>query len=271
LAHVALRRQCIAALSRTASLDSARRAPHHGLMNWQPRYGIDAPTVVRNLLIVCLVCVVVTIAVPRIGMLAPLGPLLPSFRGGAIGSGFAAVSMLVSSLWLKHLVRDAMLRSRRWRGDERVLDVGCGRGLFAIGAALRVPQGVVVGLDRWQAVDLSGNDAEAIRANAEAAGVGERVMVETGDARALPFPDASFDVVGSMTVIHNIPGATGRAEAVAEIWRVTRPGGQILIYDIRHARKYARQLRELGAVDLRMSWPILLWGMFGRRFSAVKA
>ena len=73
-----------------------------------------------------------------------------------------------------------------------------------------------------------------------------------------------------MTAIHNIPDVDGRAAAIAEIWRVTRPGGQVLIFDIRHARRYLRQLRALGAGDVRMHGPILLWGPIGWRFSVRK-
>ena len=177
--------------------------------------------------------------------------------------------MIASSKWLKQRVARALLDSRNWRGDESVLDVGCGRGLVAIAAARRVPRGKVTGIDIWQEVDLDGNSPEAIRANAEAAGVAARLAVDTGDARALPYPDASFDVVASMTAIHNIPDAGGRRAAIAEAWRVTRPGGQILIFDIRHARKYAAQLRDLGA-EVKLDGPILLWGPIGWRFSAIK-
>jgi ubiquinone/menaquinone biosynthesis C-methylase UbiE len=73
-----------------------------------------------------------------------------------------------------------------------------------------------------------------------------------------------------MTVIHNIPGSDGRAAAVAEAWRVTRPGGEILMFDIRHARGYAAQLRRLGATNVKLTGPILLWGPVGWRFSATK-
>jgi ubiquinone/menaquinone biosynthesis C-methylase UbiE len=73
-----------------------------------------------------------------------------------------------------------------------------------------------------------------------------------------------------MTAIHNIPDTAGRTAAIAECWRVTKPGGQILIFDIRHGRKYARQLRSLGATDVQMTGPILLWGPIGWRFSASK-
>src|SRR5438552_9399431 len=53
--------------------------------------------------------------------------------------------MLWGSLHGKRLVRDWMLRRIPWRGDERVLDVGCGRGLMMIGAAERLTTGRAVG------------------------------------------------------------------------------------------------------------------------------
>ena len=63
-----------------------------------------------------------------------------------------------------------------------------------------------------------------------------------------------------MTALHNIPTADGRLKAVSELWRVLRPGGQILIFDIRHARTYLKHLRDLGAISTNVAGPILLWG-----------
>ena len=238
-------------------------------------YGIDAPTVVRNLAgigVLLLIASAVTAVLLRLQIVAPsqLTRIL-SVNGliTAIICLIMAFWMIASSKWLKQRVARALLDSRAWRGDEVVLDVGCGRGLVAVAAARRVPRGKVTGVDIWQEVDLGGNSPEAIRANAEAAGVSDRLSVDTGDARSLPYPDARFDVVASMTAIHNIPGAEGRRAAIAEAWRVTRPGGQILIFDIRHARTYAAQLRALGA-EVKLTGPILLWGPIGWRFSAVK-
>jgi arsenite methyltransferase len=238
-------------------------------------YGIDAPTVVRNLAGVGLLLLIAsagTAALLRLQIVAP-SPLtrILSMNGlvTAMICLIMACWMVASSKWLKQKVARALLDSRDWRGDEDVLDIGCGRGLIAVAAARRVPRGKVTGVDIWQEVDLGGNSPEAIRANAEAAGVADRLAVDTGDARALPYPDAGFDVVASMTALHNIPGAEGRRAAIAEAWRVTRPGGQILIFDIRHARSYAAQLRALGA-EVKLTGPILLWGPIGWRFSAVK-
>jgi SAM-dependent methyltransferase len=245
------------------------------MMQARENYGIDAPTVVRNLAGIGLLLLIVSAATAlllRLRIVA-LSQLTLILRNNGLSIGIVclimAFWMIASSKWLKQRVARALLDSRAWRGDENVLDIGCGRGLVAVAAARRVPNGKVTGVDIWQEVDLGGNSPEAIRANAEAAEVGGRLSVDTGDARSLPYPDASFDVVASMTAIHNIPGAEGRRAAIAEAWRVTRPGGQILIFDIRHARTYAAQLRALGA-DVILKGPIVLWGPIGWRFSAVK-
>jgi len=229
-------------------------------------YGIDAPTVVRTLGAGGIALIVVGLIAGRIPAVAPLMPMLV---GTGIGMTLGAAWMLVSSLWLKRIVMRHLLDTRRWQGDEQVLDIGSGRGLVAIGAARRVPRGMVHALDIWQQADLSGNTPAALLANGRAAGVAERLAVDTGDARRMPYPDATFDVVASMTAIHNIPDAAGRTTAIAEAWRVTRPGGQLLIFDIRHARTYAAQLRALGA-EVRLTGPIVLWGPIGWRFSATK-
>lgn len=230
-------------------------------------YGIDAPTVVRNLGLGGPGLIGISVGMRALHILPTLAP---TALGTGIGMSVGACWMMTSSLWLKQRVRDSLLTMRRWRGDEVVLDVGCGRGLVAMGAARRVPDGSVKGIDLWQDVDLSANTPAAFLANAEAAGVAGRVSVDTGDARALPYSDASFDVIGSMTAIHNIPDAAGRAAAIAEMWRVLKPGGQMLIFDIRHARTYLKQLRALGAVDTKLVGPILLWGPIGWRFAATK-
>lgn len=234
-------------------------------------YGIDAPGVVRNFAIIAVVLLSVTGFAYVHGSPDWLAPLLPSIRlTGLICVGMMSW-MIASSLWFKQIVMRRMLDEHVWRGDEQVLDVGCGRGLVAIGAARRLgPGGSVHGLDLWQARDLSDNNPATATANAKAAGIADRLVIDTGDMRQMPYADGQFDVIASMTAIHNIDDKPGRAQAIAEIWRVTKPGGQILIYDIRHAGAYADQFKTLGAVDVRMSGPILLWGVFGRRFSVMK-
>src|SRR3954468_16529954 len=77
---------------------------------------------------------------------------------------FAGLACGVTGLWMLWYSAAGKVRSRerrldmiRWRGDERVLDVGCGRGLFLIGAAKRLKNGGrAIGIDLWRAGDLTG-------------------------------------------------------------------------------------------------------------------
>src|SRR5262249_11825780 len=123
-----------------------------------------------------------------------------------------AVLMTLSSKWGKIWQRERILARVSWRGDERVLDAGCGRGLLLCAAAQRVPRGRAVGVDLWQARDQSGNRPGATAKNAQAEGV--RVEITSGDLRALPFCDGCFDVIVSSLVVHNIPSDDGRAAAL---------------------------------------------------------
>jgi ubiquinone/menaquinone biosynthesis C-methylase UbiE len=129
------------------------------------------------------------------------------------------------------------------KGNEQLLDLGCGRGSVLIAAARRLPAGCAIGADLWHGKDQSGNSREATLANAAAAGVADRVEVHTADMTALPFADGSFDIVTSALAIHNIPSAEGRYCAVDEAIRVLRPGGQLLVADFWWmARKYAAHI-----------------------------
>ncbi len=106
-------------------------------------------------------------------------------------------------------------------GSERALDSGCGAGALAFALAPHV--GTVVG------VDLS---ADLIAAGNAVAPANCELMV--GDATKLPFEYGSFDIVGCLRVLHHVR----RPELiVAELARVTRPGGRILLVD------------QLGSVD----------------------
>ena len=100
-------------------------------------------------------------------------------------------------------------------GDERALDVGAGAGALAFALAPRVREVVAVELD----------EELAARARADAPA---NVEVLVADGEHLPFERASFDVAGTLRTLHHTP----RPELlVAELARVTRPGGTILVVD----------------------------------------
>ena len=204
------------------------------------RYGIDAPAVVLSLLAAAAADVVMW-----------------SWRawslGPAFGCGLTGLAMLWSSAVGKVRQRETLIDGVALRGDERVLDVGCGRGLILTAAARRLTTGCAVGIDVWQWKDQTGNDPRGTRGNAEREGVADRVAVQSADMRALPFRDATFDVVVSSLAIHNVPSTAGREQALREIARVLKPGGRVALQDIGRTAEYARVLKACGLHDVRRS------------------
>lgn len=106
-----------------------------------------------------------------------------------------------------------------WPAGGRVLDVGCGAGYLWEHVAATAPSGIELSL-----VDLSaGMVAEAVE-RATRTGCFARVDGRVGDARALPFEDASFDVAVSTYALYHVPEPQ---LAVAQLARVVRPDGVV--------------------------------------------
>jgi len=220
-------------------MDRPRRKGH---------YGIDAPLVPLLMALGVLLCV---------GM-----AVFGHFQGWWTSTVILALVLalfLHASMRGKFVVWRRILGGQTWRGDEQVLDLGCGRGAVLTMVATCVPRGRVTGIDIWSSQDQSGNGPQVAAANAAAEGVAERVELQTADMRELPFADASFDVVVSSMAIHNIGSAGGRDTAIDQAWRVLRPGGRLLIVDIQHARRYQARLRTLGAEAGRRGLGWRLW------------
>jgi SAM-dependent methyltransferase len=157
----------------------------------------------------------------------------------------------------KFQVWDKIIDDLRLSGHERVLDIGCGRGAVLVAVAKRLKTGRVTGIDLWSTHDQSGNSPDMTLRNALLEGVSDLIDIETGDMRALPFRDQTFDVVVSSLAIHNISSNADRAQAVAEAWRVLKVGGRLVIADIRATARYASTLRALGAAGVtrrRLGW-----------------
>ena len=138
-----------------------------------------------------------------------------------------------------HGHHESVLRSHRWRTAAnsaayllphlhpglQLLDVGCGPGTITIDLAARVAPGDVIG------IDAAGSPLEAARVDAAAADVGN-VTFQVADAMALPFEDASFDVVHAHQVLQHVPDPVGM---LREMRRVCRPGGLIAARDSDYA------------------------------------
>lgn len=209
-------------------------------------YGLDAPDVIKNLIIGG--CAVLLVRISAFYGI-PLSQKLMSLYS-ACGNLWVAGSllstaalMIFSSRLGKRWQRDKLLDQIVWRGDEHVLDVGCGRGLLMIGAAKRLNTGKVVGIDIWSR-DLSGNTKEAALVNAQLEGVSCSLEIHDADVRKLPFSDHSFDIVMSNLVIHNIVNTREREKAIKEMVRVLKPGGTLIIQDFQYTKKYQEILQQ---------------------------
>lgn len=210
-------------------------------------YGIDAPDVIRNFYFFGIALIIGGWFIPPF-----------SFFGFQI-TWFGLVLMLQGVIWVtistlmilyakkgKFKHRDRMLNMINWCGNEIVLDVGTGRGLLMIGAAKRLTTGKSIGIDIWNAEDLSGNKQENTLRNICVEGVEEKVELKSEDVREMSFADNTFDVVLSNLCIHNLYQPEQREQACREIARVLKSGGTALISDFRHTEQYAEILNASG-------------------------
>ena len=155
--------------------------------NHRPNYGLDAPRAVRNLFIVAALGIISLIT--RLLGVWSRHDLIAVIARPLIGAGLSCGAM---GLWMVYDSKIGKVREREdyldkivWRGDERVLDVGCGLGLFLIGAAKRLKTGRAVGIDLWQAEDLSGNTPAGTLNNATIANLAARAAGPCNDQSRL--------------------------------------------------------------------------------------
>ena len=167
--------------------------------------------------------------------------------------------MLWGSLAGKFRLRNKMLNNLKLQGNEKVLDVGCGAGLMLIGAAKRLTKGKVIGIDIWQTDEQSENSLEKTRQNVKIEKVEKNVEIKTADAKSLPFPNDSFDIIVSSWALHNLYEPEEREKSLREIIRVLKKGGKIALADIRHGQEYAEFFAKNGLQNIEISRPYFLF------------
>lgn len=148
--------------------------------------------------------------------------------------------------------------NRRERG--RALDIGSGPGQIVVKLARS--------LTRWKfvAVDRSSHMIAEAAANLAAAGpeLAGRVEFQVADANALPFPNATFDLVTCNSVLHHMAEPE---RLLSEIARVAKPRGAILLRDLRrpnrlaygwhvrrHGRRYSGKMKQLYEASVRAAY-----------------
>jgi arsenite methyltransferase len=214
----------------------------------KPDYGVDAPYVLRNLFLGGIACLLLGFYGPRHIHLGKVDFLpKPTLLGTGTLLVLEGLLFLFYVKFGKFHHRDRILSLYQWRGDEQVLDVGCGRGLLLAGAAkLLRGAGKATGIDIWSNQDMGGNSEAATRRNLELEGISDPCTLLEMPAQDMTFPDASFDVVLSNLCLHNIYDRELRQRAVQQIARVLKPGGIAILSDYKLTGEYAEQLRQAG-------------------------
>lgn len=130
----------------------------------------------------------------------------------------------IATRWLDKVIYPALIKNLNRESSRRVLDVCSGSGRLALALMRKLPSATVHG------IDLSHGMLGMARANAESAGVADRVTFHLEDAAATSFDDGQFDAAIGYGALHHWE----EPQAVfAELVRVVRPGGQIVIGDWR--------------------------------------
>lgn len=132
------------------------------------------------------------------------------------------LSLGLYNRWLKRLARAAKVRP-----GEKILDAACGTGvLTTMLARAAFPGGAVYGIDlspRMLAVAAKRFESLSRRSAS--------CVLQNGDMESLPYADNSFDAAVSAFALRNL---SSPIRALAELARVTRPGGRVFIMDIHH-------------------------------------
>ncbi|MGQ9721814.1 MAG: class I SAM-dependent methyltransferase [Candidatus Jordarchaeum sp.] len=149
-----------------------------------------------------------------------------AFVGLYIGASYIPMHYLLlrpryfSNMWKQIAENESV------KGDEYLLDAGCGTGSVAINWAKILDKGKVVGIDIYGG--MSGNSPDQAYRNAELEGVINRIEFKNGNILEIPYPDNTFDIVTAGSVLHELRDEEEKIKALKEIKRVLKSGGKFI-------------------------------------------
>ncbi|MBI2872066.1 MAG: methyltransferase domain-containing protein [Chloroflexi bacterium] len=143
-------------------------------------------------------------------------------HGGIHGAHWYDLFVRVTSFGRDRAIREKLIELASPAPGDKVLDVGCGTGTLAIAIKPQVGTGEVHGIDA---------SPEMIQvAKEKSAKDGSDIDFRVALIEAIPFPDASFDLVTSSLMLHHLPDNL-KAKGFLEIRRVLKPGGRFMVMD----------------------------------------
>lgn len=141
------------------------------------------------------------------------------------GASYYDLAVNITTFGQARRLRKVTIDQAFIKSGDNVLDIGCGTGDVTLLAKNRAKQGSVYGID----------PAPEMIAAARKKAARKRLEIDfrVGVIESLPFPDSSLDVVTSSLMMHHLP-ETLKVRGLAEIYRVLKPGGRLLIADFLH-------------------------------------
>ena len=211
------------------------------------QYGVDSPGTIRKIITIGIILYV-------FGVL-----ILPRFNAGAwmlyvdaalVYTGIFLIIEGLLMIWygkygkLKH--RDRILGLFAFSGNERVLDIGAGSGLLAVGVASKLSSGRVTAIDLWQPQDLTDNTKNALLANARLELVENKIEVLKAAVPGSGLPEATYDLILSNRALSRLNTPELRKEACQEINLLLKDNGVAILSDYRYMAHYMLLFHELG-------------------------
>ncbi len=183
-----------------------------------------------------------------------------------VGAPIAFVGLYIGTSYIFLYEKALKRRGDNWskiaefsqlKGNEKVLEVGCGTGIGSISLAKKLPRSKIVGIDIFKGV--SGKSPESAMRNAQIEGVADRVDFRYGNALKIPYADETFDLVTMGSVLHELHSEKDKTKALREIYRVLKPGGKFVTLEILRNKKLALCVLAFALVwKPKEYWPTLI-------------